>query len=378
MIPSANTANNGKQFVRHRRAVLGVLLAAIIVVFSRKYVALLVPGYQGYMLLSFFPLMVAVPYCLARIMPNVAGFDNQWRPSARSHWLWFLGMMLLLLAVEKLAIWLMSFHDDWFFMIFMSNIVTDVKPSAVVFGGVFFVLLVPVAEEIFWRGYLLEQLRKLTHWKVALLIQSSLFSLAHLPRFWPSLPYIFVVGTILGIWRIRFRSLLPIILAHIIINGVVSLPSLKTQYDASVKSYPKCREIDLLTSKPIEKAVPALIRFASDPDKVVSAHALSVLTNDYRSKAVPYLKVALASGDKRTVDSALAAVTLCPYPDLRQQVQKIAWSFDDQNIQAMALIALGTYEDQEGLQSIAQRHPDENIRRMAKQVLGISSTESQD
>ncbi len=369
---SINPVYDVDQSVRHRGVVLGVLLIAIIVVEAPKDFAFFLSGYRGYggwVLLSY-SLMVAFPFFLARIAPTVAGFDKQWLPSARLHWLWFVGMVFLLLAVQELARWLMSFHGDWFLRNVMSQIMRHDKPAIVVFSGVFTVLLGPIAEEIFWRGYVLEQLRKLTHWSVAILIQSSLFTLGHVSRFWPSLPYIFVIATIFGIWRIRFRSLLPIVLAHVIINGVVLIPNLKTQYDASVKSYSKCQEIDSLTSGPVEKAVPAIIRFAADPDEVVSVHALSALMSKYQSKAEPYLKVALASSDKRTVDRALFAIEMCGYAGLKPQVRKIAWSFDDRKIQLAATMALRRLEDQEGLQNIAQGHPDETIRRVARQFLG--------
>jgi hypothetical protein len=55
----------------------------------------------------------------------------------------------------------------------------SVTPAKVVLNGVMIVLLTPIAEEVFWRGYVLEQLRRFTRSRVALLIQSLLFAIVH-------------------------------------------------------------------------------------------------------------------------------------------------------------------------------------------------------
>jgi hypothetical protein len=278
-------------------------------------------------------------------------------------------MVLLLLAVGSIARWLATFRGDWFLILEFSKIMVDVSPGAVVVAGVMSVLLAPITEEIFWRGYVLAQLRKAMHWSIALLIQSLLFTLAHYPEHSLWLPAIFVYGTILGIWRIRFRSLLPIVLAHIVVNGVFLAPGLTSQYQAAVKSYPKCRQIDALTREPVEKAVPAIIGFFADPDDVVSGYAVEVLTSRYRSVAEPHLKLALASGDKRTVDKALFVVEFYHYPGLKPDVRKLAWSFADRFIQFSATMALHGIKDEEGLRDIAARHPDEKVRQVATDML---------
>ena len=70
----------------------------------------------------------------------------------------------------------------------------------------------------------------------------------------------FLIGIVLGTWRIRFRSLLPLMLAHMILNGVILIPRLAELYDIAkvsepvaeemaeyarnVRSNPKCRQIE--------------------------------------------------------------------------------------------------------------------------------------
>lgn len=371
MHPDPNIVCGGARLLKYRAAVISILLIAVIVVELPKYLILL-HGCRGCALpcvLSCQALMVGVPFFLARLAPDVAGFDRQWLPSASSQWLWFLGMVLLLLTGGGIHGWLLSIQEDSLVSSLLSQIMRDVAPTTVILRGVVFVLFAPIAEEIFWRAYLLPQLGTLTRWPIALLIHSLLFSLAHFPTYWSVLLACFFYGTILGIWRIRFRSLLPLILAHVILNGVAFIPNLKAQYDAAVQSYPKCREIDRLTREPVEKALPALIALMADRDEVVSLHALEVLGKNYRSEAQPYFAEALASSDNRTVDRALSATEWYGYSCLKPQVRAIAWSSENLRIQLAAVMALRGIGDEEGLGDIAQKHPEEKVRHAASNML---------
>jgi membrane protease YdiL (CAAX protease family) len=373
MHPDANIVCRGRRLLRYRGAVIGILLIAIIVVEVPKYLILL-PGCRG----CAFPcvllcqaLMLGFPFFLARLAPTAAGFDRQWLPSGWSQWLWFPGMVLLLLIGSGLHGWLLSFHKDWFLSSLLSQVMRDVAPGTVILRGVVVVVLAPLAEGLFWRGYLLAQLGKLTKWPVALLIHSLLFGLAHLPNYWSLVVVCFFYGTILGIWRIRFRSLLPLVLAHMILNGVASGPTLKVQYEAAIQSYPKCREIDRLTREPVENALPALIAFMADRDEVVSLHALEVLGKNYHNEAEPYLAEALASSDNRTVDRALSGIEWYGYSGLKPQVRAIAWSSENLRIQLAAVMALRGIGDEEGLTDIAQKHPDEKVRHAAGDLIRL-------
>ena len=105
MNADANTRCGGGQLSRYRGATLAMLLIAIIVVEVPKYIVILfVP--QGVALrcaiLCCQVLMACLPFVLARIAPTVAGFDRQWLPPVWSQWLWFPGLVLLLLIVYGL------------------------------------------------------------------------------------------------------------------------------------------------------------------------------------------------------------------------------------------------------------------------------------
>ncbi len=388
MDSAEKTRDNDTVAIVSRGPILWVLLAAIVVLAVPLVIAHFFFYWDWYRpcVLVFYGIMAITPLLLARIAPKAATFDTQWFPHAWLHWLWFLGMVLLVFVCRGLALRLAYFPEAAPYG--MPEIPTA---ATVIFAAVTAVLIGPIAEEIFWRGYLLEQLRKLTPSAIALLIQSLLFGLAHAHRSntWFAVSQGFLIGLVLGMWRIRFRSLVPLMLAHMIFNGVVALPVLMERYRAAkpfveidqrgggpyaeyvknVRSNPKCRQIAVLTREPPEKAVPAIIGFLADDDQTVRAFAGLTLVERYRREAEPYLKEALSSRDKNTRVEALLAVCLGHYARLKQKVRDIAWSDDDPKVQSVAVNALGEIEDEEGLRDIAQRHPTERVRQSAERWL---------
>ena len=103
-------------------------------------------------------------------------------------------------------------------------------PIGIAFRVGVIVFIAPIAEEIFFRGYVLEQLTKLTRAGIALSIQSILFALAHLYALalFSSISFTsfnlinhLLFGLIAGAWRIRFKSLLPLVLVHMLCNAAV-------------------------------------------------------------------------------------------------------------------------------------------------------------
>ena len=161
------------------------------------------------------------PFLLARLAPTAAGFDTQWLPSSRRHWIWFLGMLALSFVVKLLVVALA------FITIGVPPETTGTlsTPVEVIFEAVAAVVAAPLAEEIFFRGFLLEQLTKLMRSSAAVLAQSFLFALTHLCTWgFDSLSLFnsldaFLFGLIVGLWRIKFRSLLPIVLVHVLSNA---------------------------------------------------------------------------------------------------------------------------------------------------------------
>ncbi len=80
-------------------------------------------------------------------------------------------------------------------------------------------ILAPIAEELMFRGYLLESIKKLHGDVVAVVASSILFGLAHFPD-----PYTIGIATIGGMLygyvKIRTGSLWPSIISHLIWNTI--------------------------------------------------------------------------------------------------------------------------------------------------------------
>ncbi|MBS3778587.1 MAG: CPBP family intramembrane metalloprotease [Candidatus Thermoplasmatota archaeon] len=77
----------------------------------------------------------------------------------------------------------------------------------------------PIAEEIFYRGFLLEKLEKISSAPVAIVITAVLFGLAHLStgNIYPAL-LTGIAGAILAILVIKTQNLTTAIIAHILFN----------------------------------------------------------------------------------------------------------------------------------------------------------------
>lgn len=378
-----NSYDNNGQLVPRRGAVLGIAVAASVVVHLPLYLSLIFGGGCIAGALVTCGLTATVPFVLARVAPRAANFDTQWFPRAWSHWLWFLGMVFLLFVCRMIAAMLAD-------PLGLRYYPTLVIPTAatVILTGIVVILIGPIAEEIFWRGYLLEQLRKLTRPAAALLIQSLLFGLVHIHQSqgYVALIQAFLMGAVLGMWRIRFRSFLPLMLAHMIINGVAVIPTLTRHYETAklaepvadnlaeyvknVRANPKCRQIEALAMKPAQEAVPALIDFFADPDKDVSTYAQTVLIERFRGDAEPYLKATLSSRDKNTVSGALFVVGQCRYSVYKPEVRDIARSADDVVTQISAVMTLLDLDDEGGLRGIARNHPNAKVRESAEKLLG--------
>ena len=80
-------------------------------------------------------------------------------------------------------------------------------------------ILAPIVEEVFWRGYVQRTLERLFGGLPALLGQAVLFAALHLQPF-GGFVHVFVLGLILGVWRWKRRTLIPVILAHMVGNSL--------------------------------------------------------------------------------------------------------------------------------------------------------------
>jgi hypothetical protein len=276
---------------------------------------------------------------------------------------------LSLFVVYGLHDWLLSLRDDWWLISLARRSLVDVSPVIVLLNGIILILFAPIAEEVFWRAFLLPQLQKLMRWPIALTIHSLIFSLAHIPTQYSLLAATFFYAMIFGVWRISLRSLLPLMLAHLVLNTVAFGPHIYIQYNSATQSYSKCREIDRLTSEPVEQALPSLMALLADRNEVVSNHALEVIGKNFRNAAEPYVAKALGSPDDYTVEQALSAVELNWYVTLKPQVRALVWSSENAELQLSAVLTLRWIGDDEGLTEIVRTHGNERVVRTARDVL---------
>lgn len=84
---------------------------------------------------------------------------------------------------------------------------------------VFITIIGPILEELFWRVYVFGTLRHILGGLIALLGQAVIFGVIHFRPFGGFVP-VFFLGLIAGAWRWRRRTLVPIILAHIVLNSL--------------------------------------------------------------------------------------------------------------------------------------------------------------
>jgi CAAX prenyl protease-like protein len=146
----------------------------------------------------------------------------------------------LLIGIAVFAIWIApdmlfpGYRQHWLFQnaimgSLKSSIPADIRESTVVllFRTIRAVILVPIIEELFWRGWLMrwlvspnfESVPLGAYTRSAMWISALLFASEHGP-YWE-------VGLIAGLaynyWMVKTRSLGDCIFAHAVTNGILSL-----------------------------------------------------------------------------------------------------------------------------------------------------------
>jgi membrane protease YdiL (CAAX protease family) len=80
-------------------------------------------------------------------------------------------------------------------------------------------IVTPLMEEVFWRGFVQRALERVAGPLPALVGQAVLFASVHLPPFGGFGPAL-ALGLVMGAWRWRRRTLVPILLAHMVLAGL--------------------------------------------------------------------------------------------------------------------------------------------------------------
>lgn len=119
-------------------------------------------------------------------------------------------------------------NDDnpLFFLSIKENIISINQYYHPALGFLFVVLLVPVYEEIFFRGVFLSATEKYMKFSLANILQATVFALVH--QDWKMFPFYLAFGLVAGYYRQKSQSLAPGISMHMTTNLVAFLAMLRT------------------------------------------------------------------------------------------------------------------------------------------------------
>ena len=220
--------------IRHRTLpTLAVLGAAIVLAYLPRFLiyTFYIKGIRStndWVVLVLSPvatlsLTVVLTLLLVRRLPRLAAFDCTWFRRTREgpvrYWLLPLGVAVYIVGTSLLAYrfgWPMSRA-----IVLADGYDEYRNTSFLVWSIVSLALLFPITEEIFWRGYVQSTLLRVCHPALAILAQAILFGLIH---FRPVMGFLYasLFGLVLGLWCYRHKTLLPVIIMHIVINSGVT------------------------------------------------------------------------------------------------------------------------------------------------------------
>lgn len=103
------------------------------------------------------------------------------------------------------------------------------------------VFTAPFVEEFLYRGVLFAALQRITGAVAAGLVTLGLFTLIHVPQYWPNLGVLAAVGFLsvaLTIVRVKTGRLLPCIVIHFVFNGIQSVLLLVEPYFSNAGTVP--------------------------------------------------------------------------------------------------------------------------------------------
>ena len=151
---------------------------------------------------------------LKRVKQRIGAFDFIWYRWDRSEL-----HSILLLALNIIFVFVFAYIYIRIIPVKKISILTLRKNNTffIVWQFIYIVILFPIFEEMFWRGYIQSILARISCPLIAIPLQSILFGLYHFRPLVNTLP-LCVIGIIFGIWRQKRNTLIPLIIAHIIIN----------------------------------------------------------------------------------------------------------------------------------------------------------------
>jgi membrane protease YdiL (CAAX protease family) len=176
--------------------------------------------------------ILLLPFWAAKLCPAYASFDYIWirRPRTKIRWYVLLTGLSLFVFIAMGA--LSKYTGISQLPLLQFKDISQLTVGFFVCTGLILTVLVPVSEEVFWRGYVQDQFSACFGQRIALFLQAFLFAMCHMRPvmgFWS----VFFHGLIWGFWRHNRRSLVPIIITHMLVNGLYALATYHDLYELS-------------------------------------------------------------------------------------------------------------------------------------------------
>ena len=313
-------------------------------------------------------LAVGLPYLMMRQSPETASFDGRWLGGGVRPWLFVFPFTAILIAMNVIIHQLATILFGWYFP-GARDLPAMFTPADVTIQTFLALFIVPIAEEVLFRGFTLGLLQKIVSSRIAVLLQAILFAAAHLgPELRPSRVIgSFAIALAFGAWRLSCRGLLPLMVVHGLVNAFAWLPLATIERDAVTR--PECRKMEALLHEPASKAVPAILVHVGSEDELVQAYAINLLVKRYLIDAKPFVRDALESSDPALVDGAMYVCQEAGYTDFIPEIRDLASSHALFKLRGLALFRLQAFKDIEGLRGIAASHPDPQTSSLAKRLL---------
>ena len=239
---------------------LDVLMGMVFFLIGQLIIGLL--AVVVYLMVSGKPLMAAaianpdtvavtlIPVSLATIAMVIGwSFVGNRRPKTFLSWgfkpvdvLWGLGTVVISVVVGVVLAALFQVPPEESAQLNSALWPADISPTQALWAGLAIGILVPIAEEMVFRGMIQNALsRWFNHW-VALPVTALIFALPHLPNFlflqvssaamWSGIIQVAILGLVIGAILIKTGRLGGCILAHIFNNSMVVLTLVYTTFMA--------------------------------------------------------------------------------------------------------------------------------------------------
>ena len=337
-------------------------------------------------------MMILLPLLLLWRIPEAAGFGLEWIRNTRAHW----GLAVVLLVatvVLEIAGGLLVKAGILYY--YYRHCLPLVSPAMIVMSAVLGIVISPFAEELFFRGYVQDQLCFMMPRAAAVVIQAAIFGLGHMPKLGTAAMLPFGCGLLFGLWRLRMRTLVPLILMHMLVNGLAFGPSSWENYQESVRmnaivsQFPEVAEtiaemnkevervrktpqgklIDSLAAQGGDEAIGKIIQFMGDDSEDFSTYACVVLQARFPHKHSSHYDDALHSKNPRLLGNVIGLMGALRWAEYAPRIYDIVLANPDRKVQIAGVLALQDFGDTDRLKRIAQQHRDEIVRKAASRAL---------